>query len=225
MGLTFYEGPQDADIRKTVRLRLYTDDGENQHVDGAVHWGVLAFLGEEGDCPGSGAVFGHSQKASGVIGESVPVNELMGAAMGIKITMLLKYLLEELSGATRGDWDTTDMNVERSAAPMTCTVSSAVDTAVTQPEGEDGGQMVVEKAMRLLGRQGGDNRPAIDVLNDNAGVVGNVNHVSRKSKGLRRVVRMVAFMQSLVHNNVISVSKVSRADQRADGGDDGIQRM
>ena len=100
MGLTFYEGPQDADIRKTVRLRLYTDDGENQHVDGAVHWGVLAFLGEEGDCPGSGAVFGHSQKASGVIGESVPVNELMGAAMGIKITMLLKYLLEELSRAT-----------------------------------------------------------------------------------------------------------------------------
>ena len=60
------------------------------------------YRGSEDDCPSTAAVFGHSQKAAGVVGESVSVNELMGTAETVKVALLLKYVLEELSGATRG---------------------------------------------------------------------------------------------------------------------------
>ena len=43
------------------------------------------YLGAEEDCPGSAAVFGHSQKATGVVGESVSVTELMGLAETVKV--------------------------------------------------------------------------------------------------------------------------------------------
>jgi hypothetical protein len=42
--LTYYQAPEgDRDIRKTVGLRLYSDDGENQHLDGSGHWGWVVF--------------------------------------------------------------------------------------------------------------------------------------------------------------------------------------
>jgi hypothetical protein len=44
LGLTYHQAPEgDRDIRKTVGLRLYSDDGENQHLDGSGHWGWVAF--------------------------------------------------------------------------------------------------------------------------------------------------------------------------------------
>ena len=87
---------------------------------------MLVYLGAEEDCPGSAAVFGHSQKATGVVGESVSVNELMGLAETVKVALLLKYVLEELSGATQGCPTTTEMTVPGSAAPMQLAVSSSM---------------------------------------------------------------------------------------------------
>ena len=65
IGLTYYEGPKDADIRKTVRLRLFSDDGEEQHLDGAGHWGMLVYRGSEEDCPGTAAVLATARKRRG----------------------------------------------------------------------------------------------------------------------------------------------------------------
>jgi hypothetical protein len=54
----------------------------------------------------------------------------MGAAYDIRIALFLKFILEELSGATRMQLDTLDHLVEGSAASISCAVSDSVLTAV-----------------------------------------------------------------------------------------------
>ena len=210
MGITYYEGPPGANIRTTVPLRLYTDTGENQHLNGAGHWGIAVFLGSEEDND-SGAIVGISQKANGVVGESVPVNEIMGAAAGVKVVMVMKYLLEEWSGATQHDLDTTDMMMEGSAGPTACMVAESVAQGVHNSDMGHLGDAAMFAAARAL-----SNQPPVSVYGDNQGVVDNVNHISYNSKGLRRVTRIVAHLQSLVQQDIIKVFKVAREGQHAD---------
>jgi hypothetical protein len=57
------------------------------------------------------------------VGESVPINELMASMHAVRSVLLLKYILEELSGATRGDFDTVETTLEGSAQPIPVGVS------------------------------------------------------------------------------------------------------
>ena len=209
LGVTYVMGPEGSNMRKTVPLRLFTDTGENQHLNGAGHLGVAVYLGlEEID---SGAVLAISQKARGVVGESVPVNEITGAAAGVKAVMVLKFLLEEWSGATQTNLSTTAMVLEDSAAPIVCGVPEMVVQAVHNTEvGHLGDAAQYAAAIAL------SNRPPVNVYGDNQGVVDNINHIRHNSTGLRRVTRMVAHLQSLVEEDVIRVFKVASAEQIAD---------
>lgn len=161
---------------------------------------------------------GHSQKASGVVGESVPINELMGTAAFIKIAILLKYLLEEFSGATRNNWQTTEMRVEGSAEPMRCGVSEAVNDAMKHVEPGKLGEPAMDAASIMISKkqQGGDEQSVIRVYGDNQGVVDNLRHTAKVGKGLRRATRIVSFMQSLMEEKIVSYEKVASVDQRAD---------
>jgi hypothetical protein len=219
LGVTYYETTEDkVDIRRTVGLRLYTDDGENQHLDGAGHWGVLIYLGESDD--GSGAIVGISQKATGVVGESVPINEVMGALYGIRIALYLKFILEELSGATRFNLDTTEILVEESADPLSCAVPSSVVRAVEHQNFGQFGEPALDIAAVMLskGKQKDNiSDPApVQVFLDNAGVVNNISHISSRSKGLKRVARVVAHLRSLLQNDVVRYIQTSSEDQRAE---------
>jgi hypothetical protein len=225
-GVTYVAGPQGANIRKTLRLRLFTDAGENQHLDGLGQWGGLVFLGEEADCPGTGAIMGHSQKASGVVGESVPVNELMAVAVYIKPAMLIKYMLDELSGAMREACDPMAMTVPGSAGPTVCGVADVLARAVAATAcgagtGDDvsweAAQDLREEGQRQRARATDGRGTEVVIYGDNQGVVDNIGHVSHKSKGLRRLAKVIAHLQSMVTAEVICVEKVSSADQRADG--------
>jgi hypothetical protein len=68
-----------------------------------------------------------------VVGESVPINELMASMHAVRSVLLLKYILEEPSGATRG-FDTVETTLEGSAQPIPVGVSGAVVTAVNHAE-------------------------------------------------------------------------------------------
>jgi hypothetical protein len=215
LGLTYYEAPEgDRNIRKTVGLRLYSDDGENQHLDGSGHWGWAAFLGDEDN--GSGAVGAGSTKAKGVVGESVPINELMAAMFAVRVILILKYILEELSGATRDDIDTVETTVAGSAAPIPVAVSDAVVESVEHTDIGHLGDASRDVAAHMLAleKQKG---PAVQVFGDNQGVVDNINHISHKSKGLRRVARVVSHLRSLVQHDIVKFLKVASVDQLADG--------
>ena len=154
LGLTYYEGPKEADIRQTLRLRMYADAGEGQHLDGAAHVGFLLFLGTEEDNPDSGAIGGHSMKAPGAVGESSAVDELMAMVEGIKMAILMKYILEELSGSTRGDWRTTAMSVNGEGS-MQVQVSAAMMDGMTSTVSETSGALAMEVAEGMLGQPKG----------------------------------------------------------------------
>jgi hypothetical protein len=76
-----------------VGLRLYSDDGENQHLDGSGHWGWV-FCDKDN---GSGAIAAGSTKAKGV-GESVPINELMASMHAVRSVLLLKHISRSYLG-------------------------------------------------------------------------------------------------------------------------------
>jgi hypothetical protein len=59
--------------------------------------------------------------------------------------------------------------------------------------------------------------PAIQVFGDNQGVVDNVSHISHKSKGLKRVARVVSHLRSLGQHDIVKFYKVAGEDQLADG--------
>ena len=210
VGVTYYEAPVGTHIRTTVPLQLFTDAGENQHLNGAGHWGIAVFLGPAEENY-SGAVLAVSQKSKGVVGESVPVNEIMGTAAGVKAVVVLKYLLEEWSGATQEDLETTEMVLEGSAAPVECGVSDAVVQSIRNTVGGHLGDAAMIAAARAL-----SDRPPVSVFGDNQGVVDNISHIRHNSTGLRRVTRVVSFLQGLVEEEVINMFKVAAVDQRAD---------
>jgi hypothetical protein len=57
----------------------------------------------------------------------------MASMHAVRSVLLLKYILEELSGATRG-FDTVETTLEGSAQPIPVGVSGAVVTAVNHAE-------------------------------------------------------------------------------------------
>jgi hypothetical protein len=61
----------------------------------------------------------------------------MASMHAVRSVLLLKYILEEPSGATRGDFDTVETTLEGSAQPIPG-VSGAVVTAVNHAEGHLG---------------------------------------------------------------------------------------
>jgi hypothetical protein len=48
-------------------------------------------------------------------------------------------------------------------------------------------------------------------------VVDNVSHISHKSKGLKRVARVVSHLRSLGQHDIVKFYKVAGEDQLADG--------
>jgi hypothetical protein len=216
LGLTYYEAPEGhRDIRKTVGLRLFADAGENQHLDGSGHWAWVVFLGSEDN--GSGAVSAGSTKAKGVVGESVPVNELMSAMHAVRSIMLMKYILEELSGATRDELDTVATTVEGSAAPIPMAVPDAVVECVKHTEKGHLGDAAMDITAKMLARGQQQKGPAVQAFGDNQGVVNNIAHVTHNSKGLRRVVRVVSHLRSLGTMGIIKFFQVPAEQQLADG--------
>jgi hypothetical protein len=91
--------------------------------------GLGCFLGDKDN--GSGAIAAGSTKAK-VVGES-PINELMASMHAVRSVLLLKHILEEPSGATRGDFDTGD-DVRGLCTAYPCVGVSAVVTAVNHAE-------------------------------------------------------------------------------------------
>ncbi len=125
-------------------------------------------------------------------------------------------MLEELSGATSDDLDTTEMSVEGSAPPIPCGVFAAVADGVAHTEQGHLGVAAMDAAAHMLGHQHG-NRPAVRVYGDNHGVVDNINHIGQQSKGLRRVVRIISHLHSMVKADVVLFHKAAKKNQNTDG--------
>jgi hypothetical protein len=138
--------------------------------------------------------------------------------MVTKASLLIKYLLEEISGATSGDPGTTEMRVKGSAEPKLCGVPGSVTGAVTHNDKGHLGDEAMDVAAHMLSqKQGGEDRPTMWAYGDNQGVVDNINTMGYRSKGLRRVARVVAHLRSLVDHKIVLFQKVTSEEQRADG--------
>jgi hypothetical protein len=55
LGITFYEGPPERDIRKPMPFHGYADSGENSHIDGSAQQGIIFKAGLRGH-PGEPSV-------------------------------------------------------------------------------------------------------------------------------------------------------------------------
>ena len=92
--------------------------------------------------------------------------------------------------------------------------------AMTQKEPGDLGEVAMDVAAQMLGQGKGGGatgeRPSILAHVDNQGVVDNCNHISHRSKGLRRVTRIVAHMRSLAEHDVVERVR-ARCDKRGQG--------
>jgi hypothetical protein len=60
------------------------------------------------------------------VGESI--NELMASMHAVRSVLLLKHILEEPSGATRGDFDTVETTLEGSAQPIPGRIRGSSDS-------------------------------------------------------------------------------------------------
>ena len=216
VGITFHPGPADCDIREPMPIHVYADSGQNSHPDGAAQIGLAFYAGERGH-PG-GAFYVHSQKADGVVGESVPVDECMALVKAAKLAVCFRHLLEEFAGLTREDVDTSEMVLEGSSPATSCAVSDSVRTMITHNRPGHLGAAAADVAAHLIAT--GKPPPVGDrpttLYQDNAGVVNNILHVSAKSKGLMRITRVVSFLQSLVASGIITPVKITSGEMRAD---------
>jgi hypothetical protein len=150
----------------------------------------------------------------------------MAVAVYVMLAMLIKYMLDELSGAMREACDPMAMTVPGSAGPTVCGVADVLARAVAATAcgagtGDDvsweAAQDLREEGQRQRARATDGRGTEVVIYGDNQGVVDNIGHVSHKSKGLRRLAKVIAHLQSMVTAEVICVEKVSSADQRADG--------
>ena len=73
IGITYYEGPADRDIKKPMPFHAYCDSAESKHVDGQAHWAWTIKAGIRVH-PG-GATCWKSVKGTEVVGDSMSVNE------------------------------------------------------------------------------------------------------------------------------------------------------
>ena len=214
VGITFHPGPVGCDIRTPMPIHVYADSGQNSHPDGAAQIGLAFYVGEQGH-PG-GAFYVHSQKADGVVGESVPVDECMALVKAAKLAVCFRHLLEELAGLTRDDVDTSEMLLDGSSPPTPCSVSDRVATVMTHRRPGHLGAAAADAAAHLVATGQPPPVASTVILQDNAGVVNNILHVSAKSKGLMRITRVVSFLQGLYASGIITPEKVAAREMKAD---------
>jgi hypothetical protein len=125
-------------------------------------------------------------------------------------------LLEELAGLTREDVDTVEMLLDGSSQATPCSVSDQVSTILTHKRPGHLGAAAADVAAHLVATGQPPPMESTVILQDNAGVVNNILHVSAKSKGLMRITRVVSFLQGLYASGIITPAKVASSAMKAD---------
>jgi hypothetical protein len=219
VGITFYEGPKDRDIRQPIPFHAAADAGENSHIDGAAHMGMVFKMGEPGH-PG-GAFHTVSQKAPGAVGGSTPVDECLTLKHACAETMIFRHLAEELAGLTSSISDPAELTSIGSAGPTPCTVGTAAYDALTRSEEGLFGNAGAQTAATILTQPRKQTTPQrhapTQIAQDNAGVVDTVNNICVNHKALLGLSRMVNHLRGLVAAKVVQPIKVPAEKMTADG--------
>ena len=188
---------------------LFMLSAESKHVDGHPHWAWAIKAGERGH-PG-GATCWKSVKGSGVVVDSMTVNETMALLQLSKIIVCFRHAAEEVAGLDPLG-DVTDDIIFGSDNPTPTFVSKELVTTLTHNEPGLLGHKAADMASIIINNQ----HPATWIGEDNQGTVNVVNHVSAQNKSLKRITRVTSHVMSLIDEQLIQVQLVPASEQEAD---------
>ena len=164
IGITYYEGPADRDIRQPMPFHAYCDSA----VDEQAHWAWAIKAGLRGH-PG-GATCWKSVKCTGVVGDSMSVNETMALLHICKMIITLRHAADEIAGLYHYG-DAVEDIIPGSDVP-TPTLSHSQPGLL--------GHKATDMASIILTQQ----YPPSWIGEDNQGTANVVKHVSAQSKNL-----------------------------------------
>ena len=165
IGITYYEGPTDRDIRKPMPFHAYCDSAESKHVDGQAHWAWAIKAGLRGH-PGEATCW-KSVKGS------MTVNETMALLQLCKMIVTLRPA-EEIAGLDPHG-DVVDDIIPGSDGPTPTFESKQLLETISHDEPGILGHKAAEMASIIL------THPPTWIGEDNQGTDTVVNHVSFQS--------------------------------------------
>lgn len=209
IGITFYEGPDDRDIRKPMPFHVFTDAAQAKHVDLQCQMAYAIKAGERGH-PG-GAFAWKSIKASGVVGDSMAINEAMALLQVTKKVVCFRHACEELAGLDLQGTEIDDI-IDGSSSPTKSYVSNELIEVVAHKECGSLGHPAADMASLQARKK----YEPTWIGEDNQGTVNVVNHISADSRGLKRITRVISHLMSLVEQRLIAVQLIKSEEQQAD---------